>query len=318
MQCRNCNRTFNFITKAISYDEASGLCKACLKRKQESFAQTYRTRLLQDTFPTYEKIREVAAHAQAIGLQPNLAFQLMQGESMNLLQRAFVVSKEDGIITPEEEQYLLMLQRELHLHPDNFAAIQAELQYIKTIQQIRAGNLPTVQPSIMLPNTEICYWDTPATYHKVLKASVKLLPGNLIITDKKLRFVSLHGGFEFTLSKIAAVAYQHPGGINLQLTRTQGNGYYAVQNGEMLSEILFILLNMHNRQAAYKQAGSRTVPQEVRAFVWNRDGGQCVECGASNYLEFDHIIPYSKGGASTANNVQLLCRRCNLAKSDRI
>ncbi|MET7427305.1 HNH endonuclease signature motif containing protein, partial [Dactylosporangium sp. NPDC005555] len=53
---------------------------------------------------------------------------------------------------------------------------------------------------------------------------------------------------------------------------------------------------------------------QVRAEVWRRDGGACVECQATEYLEFDHVIPWSRGGATSAGNLQLLCRRCNLAK----
>ncbi|MBV8232504.1 MAG: HNH endonuclease, partial [Planctomycetaceae bacterium] len=68
----------------------------------------------------------------------------------------------------------------------------------------------------------------------------------------------------------------------------------------------------------YTSSMSRHIPHEVKIEVWTRDGGRCVGCGASDYLEFDHIIPHSHGGASTVNNVQLLCRRCNLEKSDRI
>lgn len=66
------------------------------------------------------------------------------------------------------------------------------------------------------------------------------------------------------------------------------------------------------------QPMSRYIPVEVRRQVWARDGGRCVECGSDQYLEFDHIIPHSKGGANTVGNVQLLCRTCNLAKGDRI
>lgn len=63
---------------------------------------------------------------------------------------------------------------------------------------------------------------------------------------------------------------------------------------------------------------SRAIPPAVRAEVWRRDGGACVDCQATEYLEFDHIIPWSRGGATSANNLQLLCRRCNLAKGARI
>jgi hypothetical protein len=64
---------------------------------------------------------------------------------------------------------------------------------------------------------------------------------------------------------------------------------------------------------------SRIIPSTVKLEVWKRDGGRCVECGASDELHFDHIVPFSKGGTSlTAENVQLLCARHNLGKRDQI
>jgi len=60
------------------------------------------------------------------------------------------------------------------------------------------------------------------------------------------------------------------------------------------------------------------IPENVRFFVWRRDGGKCVKCGGKENLEFDHIIPISKGGSSTERNIQLLCEKCNREKSDKI
>jgi hypothetical protein len=62
--------------------------------------------------------------------------------------------------------------------------------------------------------------------------------------------------------------------------------------------------------------GKRRQPisREVRLFVWQRDGGRCVQCGAQQSLHFDHVIPHSLGGSSTERNLQLLCESCNLRK----
>jgi 5-methylcytosine-specific restriction endonuclease McrA len=63
----------------------------------------------------------------------------------------------------------------------------------------------------------------------------------------------------------------------------------------------------------------RVIPTAVKLEVWKRDGGKCVECGATDELHFDHVVPFSRGGTSlVAENVQLLCARHNLEKRDRI
>ena len=65
--------------------------------------------------------------------------------------------------------------------------------------------------------------------------------------------------------------------------------------------------------------GSRyAIPFEVRIKVWRRDNGKCVKCGSRQNLEFDHIIPVSKGGSNSARNIELLCENCNRFKSDSL
>lgn len=64
--------------------------------------------------------------------------------------------------------------------------------------------------------------------------------------------------------------------------------------------------------------GRKAIPDDVKLLVWSRDGGACVRCGSSKELHFDHIIPLVKGGGDHAENIQLLCRGCNLSKGGRL
>jgi hypothetical protein len=60
------------------------------------------------------------------------------------------------------------------------------------------------------------------------------------------------------------------------------------------------------------------IPEEVRREVFRRDGGRCAACGSAELLQFDHVIPVALGGASTAENLQLLCAPCNRAKGSSL
>lgn len=63
----------------------------------------------------------------------------------------------------------------------------------------------------------------------------------------------------------------------------------------------------------------RLIPSSVKQEVFARDEGKCVLCDSTDNLHFDHILPYSRGGSSnTAENIQLLCARHNLSKSNKI
>jgi len=62
---------------------------------------------------------------------------------------------------------------------------------------------------------------------------------------------------------------------------------------------------------------NRSIPRATQLRVLKRENQICSECGKSvkdEDIEFDHIIPWSKGGSSDENNIRLLCKSCNRRK----
>lgn len=73
-------------------------------------------------------------------------------------------------------------------------------------------------------------------------------------------------------------------------------------------------MSMNERIRETNGFSSRYIKNETKTEVLVRDNHKCQSCGSDKKLEFDHIVPVSKGGSSEANNLQLLCRSCNRSK----
>lgn len=71
-----------------------------------------------------------------------------------------------------------------------------------------------------------------------------------------------------------------------------------------------------------KRRTRREISDRQRFRILVRDGFRCMRCGASPIkqpgieLHVDHIIPWSKGGETTDDNLQCKCSKCNLGKGN--
>jgi hypothetical protein len=143
--------------------------------------------------------------------------------------------------------------------------------------------------------------------------------GTLTITDNRLLFSSDTKSFDVRFARIVAHSGT-VGAVRLQRMEKPESIIRITEEEPITYAILeaAIAFAHQTRLAKLDDAMSRHIPREVRQRVWQRYGGRCAECGASQYLEFDPIVPVAKGGSNSDQNVQLLCRSCNLKKSDRI
>jgi 5-methylcytosine-specific restriction endonuclease McrA len=73
------------------------------------------------------------------------------------------------------------------------------------------------------------------------------------------------------------------------------------------------------RLVAYVRVPRDTHKRKItRRAVFARDGWTCQYCGSRSNLTVDHVIPRSKGGGSTWENIVAACAPCNRRKGDRL
>ena len=262
---------------------------------------------------------------QQFGLQHHEMLAAIQPQAMQFVEHVLADAKSDSRITPSERQSLDWLLGNLRL-PENFRSyVVNELHTVQAMTDIEDGRLP----SIALPggmehrSGEIIHWAGQATWreHRQRKDHIQAHDhgGTLALTDNRVIFSSGMKSQSVGYRKIVA----HSGGndwFELQLENKPVSQYFLREPSPFPYAILRVAVAMANQTKLAKLEGgnSRFIPRDVRQRVWQRYGGRCAECGATMYLEFDHIIPVARGGSNTDANVQLLCRMCNLKKSDRI
>lgn len=83
------------------------------------------------------------------------------------------------------------------------------------------------------------------------------------------------------------------------------------------SPSLVLLVPEHIRLTITDTERVWRVPPVNRKEVLRRDKHACQYCGHTKNLTLDHVIPRSKGGKHTWDNVVIACERCNSRKGDR-
>jgi hypothetical protein len=165
---------------------------------------------------------------------------------------------------------------------------------------------PHVQIEIRDKKTSIWQWNYPTDEWKKKKISSNNIPvdiGKASNSTGDEYFYYLYQGIYYA-SEISMA----------------GSDILAVLKSTMETKKEKLSKELERVKARAEDSGVKRapIPEDVQVMVWNRDNGKCVKCGSSTNLEFDHIIPLSKGGSNTARNIQLLCEKCNRSKSANI
>lgn len=85
------------------------------------------------------------------------------------------------------------------------------------------------------------------------------------------------------------------------------------------TEEISIEENNDETEIIHKHKTKRQLSERLKVQVLMRDGNKCRLCGVTvtgNNIHFDHIFPWSKGGETLLENLQVLCATHNLAKGD--
>ena len=84
------------------------------------------------------------------------------------------------------------------------------------------------------------------------------------------------------------------------------------QKAKLISRRIIRLVNYVKIPFSYGRSNYPT-----RALLYKRDDNECQYCGSKENLTIDHVIPRSKGGQNTWDNLVTCCVTCNLKKANK-
>ncbi|MEV4128986.1 TerD family protein [Nocardia sp. NPDC049707] len=316
---RSCERCGNPLRRKLFGGVAS--CQSC-EYEIEEFLTHWHTRArraLTTAGPRGPEWDAVWASLRYQRIDEGLGRAALRDVALTYVERLVAFAFADGEIEQTEFEAFQYAIAELALSGAQVEDLRRRMYRGHTLSRLRGGDLPVVRtPGLHLDPEEKVHLDLPAVHVRQLARGPKLTDGRLIASNKKLRFVGTDTGTELPWNRVVSVHVEQRS-VVVAATSARGGATFDVDDPDYVAAALEGALRVAKRLVLTPgQRDTRSISQEVKAEVWQRDGGKCVECGDGHYLEFDHIIPLSRGGATSATNLQILCRACNRAKGARI
>jgi hypothetical protein len=320
-QCHYCKKSFGLFGGSSRSKESHNFCKNCfdiLAPNSRRFLNALSQELSLSNVSVHGVAEKISNVSSQFRVDPKIAMHVYPELCEAIVNRYWAFMLSDSVLSEIEQRDFERLLKLFDVSNSFSHKFVGQIYHHALRRDLNQGKLPIVRTSIVLNPSETAHLDTRATYVKEMARSVSHVPGQLIITSNRVLFVDSVSPFEASLSKVSNIHPTGPHSIFISLTKRQGTGNYFVDDPVVFTEIARKVLEKHNRIQVVSQSATRAIPQSMKAAVWQRDQGRCVQCGESRSLEFDHIIPFSKGGATSEANLQLLCRDCNLKKGARL
>jgi hypothetical protein len=293
------------------------------KNQGEAFLRGIFTASIEDGVLTPDEWQSLALTSAKLGIRTDELLQAVSRPAAEFVEHVLADAKADGRITEDKETNILWLLSTLKINPKFVNYARHELSVLRRLDEIAEGRLPSIAKPAGLEfrSGEIVHAVNNAKLlvFRLNAPHPQVHDGHLILMDGRMVFQSQTLAQSINYRKIVS----HRGGadwIEFQVEQKPVWGIRFHSPDITIYAVLSKAIALSNQTAVRKigDQSSRHIARDVRQRVWTRHGGRCADCNADDYLEFDHIIPVAKGGSNSDANVQLLCRRCNLKKSDHI
>ncbi|MDG2053741.1 MAG: HNH endonuclease [Phycisphaerales bacterium] len=279
--------------------------------------------------------REIENTAISLGIDSASLRSIAEPYGEKLLEHIIIDAKADDKLSMHEEDCINWVLDTFSLSSTMRGYATTAIDELTTISQIVDGILPSIPREDITEDEDIefnpsevvhAHFECTMHHHRKLKSGPRTneYNGSAFVTDRRLIFYSWEDDIQKVISLRSVLRFsKHQNGF----TFGENHGsrrFYIHEQIEILKQV--VQMAIHLAKGRVPQAiqddlvtrPTRHISNDVRQRIWTDYGGKCADCSSTHYLEFDHIIPFSKGGSSELQNIQLLCRGCNLKKSNNI
>ncbi len=265
---------------------------------------------LNDGIFTEDEERHLRGKVEAAGLDWDTIIQTCHSAARGFVAHVLADAISDGEVSAEEEALLWRYVKIFKMESVS-ETISSTINRVRALQALGNNELPKPIPSEgvhWLASGEAIYVATQGV-RSSLKPGTPPPMGKFYVTSERVSFISEKKPVEYRITQIRDAGHSGTNALKI-VTATKGLDTFFVPDADITAELINCLNRLNNRTASTPAVDTlsdrKRIPRDVRNAVWIRDAGLCVECGADDYLEFDHVIPVSKGGSNALQNIQLL------------